>query len=110
MSSPNIYKEQKEVVIQRSSNPEKKYDAIIGVRRKVPFGAQGMKDFTTHHHPMRKVRYLARHGGQNQDWTRSGLETAGFYARNLLCNKPTLRESVADLNSRYKDVRFILKI
>jgi hypothetical protein len=99
-----------EVVIQRSSNPEKKYDAIIDGRRKVSFGAQGMEDFTTHHDPIRKVRYLARHGGQNQDWTRSGLETAGFYARNLLWNKPTLRESVADLNSRYKDVRFVLKI
>ena len=47
MSSTNIYKEQMEVVIQRSSNPEKKYDAIIDGRRKVSFGAQGMEDFTT---------------------------------------------------------------
>ena len=73
-----------EVVLQRSSNPEKKYDAIIDGWKKVSFGAQGMNDFTMHHDPIRKVKYLARHGGQNQDWTRSGLAKAGFYARNLL--------------------------
>ena len=75
----------------------------------VPCGGPGMEDFTMHHDPLRKLRCLAGHGGQNQDWTCGGLEITGFYARNLLWNKPTLGESVADLNSRYKDVRVILK-
>jgi hypothetical protein len=45
----------------------------------------------------------------NEDWTKSGVKTAGFYSRNILWNKPTLQASVNDLNSKYKDIKFILK-
>ena len=43
-----------EVVIQKSSNPNKKYDAVIDGKKKVSFGAKGYSDFTKHKDEERK--------------------------------------------------------
>ena len=97
-----------EVIIKRSNKPDKKFDAVIDNKKTVSFGAKGASDFTLHKNPERKARYIARHKA-NEDWTKSGVKTAGFYSRNILWNKPTLQASVNDLNSKYKDIKFILK-
>ena len=67
-----------------------------------------MSDFTLHKDPERKARYIARHKS-NEDWAKSGIKIAGFYAKHVLWNKPTLQASVNDLNHRYKNIKFILK-
>jgi len=59
--------------------------------------------------PDRKNRYVQRHKNMNEDWTKSGIKTAGFYAKHVLWNKPTLKESIKDLNDKYKDIKFVLK-
>jgi hypothetical protein len=97
-----------EVIIKRSHKPDKKFDAIIDNKKTVAFGAKGMADFTLHKDPERKARYIARHKS-NEDWANSGIKTAGFYAKHVLWNKPTLQASVNDLNHRYKNIKFILK-
>ena len=97
-----------EVIIKRSNKPDKKFDAVIDNKKTVSFGAKGMSDYTIHKDPERKARYLARHKA-TEDWTKSGVKTAGFYSRNILWNKPTVQASVNDLNSKYKDIKFILK-
>jgi len=97
-----------EVIIKKSNKPDKKFDAVIDNKKTVSFGAKGMSDYTIHKDPERKARYIARHKA-NEDWTKSGVKTAGFYSRNILWNKPTLQASVNDLNSKYKDIKFILK-
>lgn len=66
----------------------------------VHFGARGYEDFTTHGDETRKERYLARHK-TNEDWTKSGINTAGFWSRWLLWNKPTIKESVKDIEKRF---------
>ena len=59
------------------------------------FGATGYEDFTTNKDEKRKVSYLARHKA-TEDWTLSGVDTAGFWARWLLWNKPSLSASIRD--------------
>ena len=97
-----------EVIIKRSNKPDKKFDVVIDNKKIVSFGFKNMSDFTLHKDPERKARYIARHKS-NEDWAKSGIKTAGFYAKHVLWNKPTLQASVNDLNHRYKSIRFILK-
>ena len=37
---------------------------------------------------------------KNEDWTKSGVTTAGWMRKHALWNKPTLQASVADINKR----------
>ena len=65
-------------------------------------------DFTKTGDEEQKKRYIARHS-KAQDHTISGLATAGFLARHILWNKATVRQSIDDLNRRYKSYNFIYK-
>ena len=49
---------------------------------------------------LEKNRYNNRHK-INEDWTKNGIFTAGFWAKWILWNKPTLQESVADVEKRF---------
>ena len=95
-----------EIIISKSKNKDKKYDARIDGKRTVSFGAAGMSDFTKNKDPERKQRYLNRHR-KNENW--SDPTTAGFFAKNLLWNKPTLTESIKDTNNRFKNINIKLK-
>ena len=66
-----------EVVISKSTNSSKKYDARIDGTRTISFGQKGASDFTKHKDPQRKDRYIDRHKAR-EDWTKSGAKTAGF--------------------------------
>ena len=50
-----------EIIISKSKNINKKYDARIDGKKTVSFGAAGMSDFTKHKDTERKQRYLNRH-------------------------------------------------
>ena len=75
-------------------------------RKTVHFGQKGAGDYTTHKDAGRKASYLARHGA-TEDWGKSGIATLGFLAKNVSWNKPSIRESVDDLNKKYKDTTFV---
>ena len=91
-----------EVEIRRSHLPHKKLNAVIDGKKTVPFGQKGAEDYTMHKDDLRKLRYLERH--RNRDnW--NDPTSAGFYSRWLTWNKPTLQQSVADVNKRFKSVR-----
>ena len=68
-----------------------------------------MSDYTIHKDSEKKVRYINRHKGMNADWTKSGINTAGFYSKHVLWNKETIQKSVNDLNNKYKSGNSILK-
>ena len=95
-----------EIVISKSNNKNKKYDARIDGKKTVSFGAAGMSDFTKHKDSERKQRYLKRHSN-NENW--SDPTTAGYLSRWILWAKPTIKESIKDLNKRNKNVNFKLK-
>ena len=82
-----------QIVISRSAKPDKKFEARIDGRKSIHFGAHGASDFTIHKDPERKHRYLQRHS-KNEDW--NIYNTAGFWARWILWNKPTIGESISD--------------
>ena len=50
-----------EVISKKSSNPRKKYDAVIDGKKTVSFGATGYSDFTKHKDEERKKNHIDRH-------------------------------------------------
>lgn len=97
-----------DIVISPSTKKNKKYKAVIDGKKEIHFGHTQYQDFTTHKDPKRRDNYIARHE-KNEDWTKSGVDTAGFYAKHVLWNKDTIEKSVQDLNKKYKDINFKLK-
>jgi len=68
--------------------------------RHVDFGATGYEDYTQHHDAKRKALYLLRHKSR-EDWTKSGIYTAGFWSRWLLWNLPSLHASQVNVRERF---------
>ena len=97
-----------EVIISKSKKPDKKYDARIDGSKTVSFGQKGASDFTKHKDTDRKERYIDRHKSR-EDWTKSGAKTAGFYSKHVLWNKTTLKESIDDINKRFKNLNIKMK-
>ena len=87
------------VVLTKSKNPDKKYDARIDGAKTVSFGERGASDFTKHKNPDR-TKYIDRHNN-NEDWTKTGAKSAGFYSMHVLWNKPILKASIDDINTRF---------
>ena len=85
----------------KSDKPDKKYFIITNDNKKVYFGQAGASDMTQHKDPLRKERYIKRHSKMNENWTKSGINTAGFWSRWLLWNLPTIKESYEDIKKRF---------
>ncbi len=74
------------------------FDSANNNIKTVNFGERGYEDYTTHRDPDRKERYIKRHQ-KNEDWTNP--LTAGFWSRWLLWNKPSLKESIDDIERNF---------
>ena len=91
--------------IKKSTNKKYKlqvelYNTETKRIKRIQFGANGMMDFTLYNKEhgeqianKHKKLYLIRHQ-KNEDWTKSGIETRGFWSRWLLWSKKTLEESI----------------
>lgn len=94
-------------VIQKSSNPQKKFMVRVSTRSRsktLHFGQRGAKDYTKHKKSVReqqKRRYVARHKSR-ENWSRSGVWTSGFWSRWLLWNKPSISESMRDIRHAFR--------
>jgi hypothetical protein len=94
------------ISFSRSDNPEKKYKVVIerdGREKTIHFGASGYKDYTLFsalEREQRKKNYISRHQSK-EDWTMSGIDTAGFWAKHILWNKPSVSASLADTRRRF---------
>ena len=89
-----------EIILRKSNKPNKKFMVTIDGKKTIHFGAKGMSDFTIHKDPKRKERYIARHKAR-ENWTKSGIKSAGFFSRWILWNKPSLRDSIKDTEKRF---------
>ena len=94
-----------EIVITKSKTKDKKYDAVIDGKKTIHFGAKGYSDFTIHKDEERKDRYINRHK-KTENW--NDPKTAGFYAKNILWNKKSVKASVEDTNKRFKNIHIKL--
>ena len=97
-----------EIVITPSKNKKKKFDALIDGTKTISFGEKGASDFTKHKNTDRKERYTDRHK-KNENHGISGAKTAGFWSANLLWNKKTLKDSVDDINKKFKGLNVKIK-
>ena len=87
------------IYLAKSNRSDKKY--MVRVENKtVHFGARGMSDFTIHKDPERKQRYIARHK-KRENWTKSGIKSAGFWSLHLLWNKPSLQASIKFIENKF---------
>lgn len=90
-----------EAVLTKARAKNKKYSIIINTTngpRRINFGDDRYEDFTQHKDPERKKRYILRHE-KNEDW--NDPTTAGFFAKWVLWNKPTIEESIKDIKKRF---------
>jgi len=88
------------IYLQKSTDKKKKYMVKID-NKIIHFGATGYSDYTKHKDKDRKIRYIKRHRN-NEDWTASGMKTAGFWSFWLLWNEPTLSASIKHLEKKFK--------
>ena len=87
------------VYLAKSSRADKKY--MVYVDGKVThFGATGYSDYSKHKDPERKQRYITRHQAR-ENWTKSGIHTAGFWSRWLLWGEPTLQASIKAIERKF---------
>ena len=72
------------ITIEKSNKKDKKFVATVDDKH-IHFGQKTASDYTIHGDKERKNRYVARHS-KREDWTKKGIETAGYYSRWLLWN------------------------
>jgi hypothetical protein len=84
------------VYLEKSDKKDKKFKVTIvrdSERNKtVHFGASGYSDYTKHKDEERMKRYDNRHKTR-ENWTKSGIDTAGFWSKWILWSKPSLKEA-----------------
>jgi len=103
--------------LYKSDKPNKKYlvqfeNPDTGRINTIHFGAikpdgTPYQHFIDHKDEDRKNRYLKRHRGMGENWN-NPYSGAGFWARWILWNKPTLTSSIKDTNERF-DIKIINK-
>ena len=84
----------------QANDNKHKYYIITKNEKKIYFGQAGASDFTIHKNEERKNRYILRHE-KNENWTKSGIDSAGFWSRWLLWNKPSIKSSYQDIKKRF---------
>ena len=96
-----------DIVIMKSTNPNKKFDAVINGNKRISFGAAGYSDYTIHKDDKRKELYIKRHS--NEDWTRQNVASPVWFSRWILWEKKTLLEAIRHANTMYRDVQIKYK-
>lgn len=92
----------KPYILQPSPRAAKKLQVIVpqldGSYLAIVFGNTGYSDFLSHGSELRKFNYIRRHQSR-EDWT--DINRAGTWSKYLFWNKPTLKESVADIEKTF---------
>lgn len=90
----------------KSDKPKYKYYIITSSGKRVYFGQQGYNDYIIYNKNEGKERadkmkkaYIARHSKMGENW--NNINTAGFWSRWLLWNKPTIQASYNDIKKRF---------
>jgi hypothetical protein len=87
-------------ILEVSPRETKKWRITTPNGKKIDFGSQGYSDFTMHKSKERQQLYINRHSTR-EDWTKSGINSAGFWARWILWNLPDLNQSIRDTEKRF---------
>ena len=74
------------------------YDLKENKMKTMHIGDSRYEDFTIHKDEKRKENYIKRHSHENF----KDMFSKGFWAKWLLWNKPTLKESMKDIENRFR--------
>ena len=91
------------IELSKSDRKDKKFKVVIKKNDKtktVHFGAKGFSDMTIHKDKKRMERYIARHK-VNENWNKSGIDTAGFWSRYLLWSKPSIEQAIKYIEDKF---------
>lgn len=87
-------------ILENSERNNKRYKVSrYGSNKHINFGDPNYDNFTIHKNNNRKINYLSRHKSR-ENW--NDPNTAGFWSTNLLWNKPTIEDSIKDIEKRFK--------
>ena len=88
-------------ILTDATNKAKRYKITTPEGKNIQFGSRAHENFTIHGDETRKTAYLKRHA-KNENWTKSGIDTGGYWARWLLWNEPTIEASIKDIEKRFR--------
>lgn len=113
--------------LTKSPKSNKKFRITLPDSKVVDFGAKGYSDYTIHKTPSRMRLYVQRHGGKipkklkehtensviqnkmlrvtksdKEDWSKNGINTAGFWSRWLLWSYPSLSRAKKFIEHKFK--------
>ena len=87
--------------LKKSKRDDKRFVLLMDdLGHKHHFGLKGGKTFIDSRTEKERQNYIARHKVR-ENWNKSGIHTAGFRAFHLLWNKPTLTESIKDVEKKF---------
>jgi hypothetical protein len=82
-----------------STDNKHKYLIITDTGKKINFGDIKYEDFTQHKDEERKKAYINRHK-KREDWTKSGINTKGWWSRFLLWEEPDINDAYKKINEK----------
>lgn len=88
-----------EYELKKSNRKGKRYQVKLPSGKIIHFSSNG-ENYTMHKNKERKDKYINRHKSR-EDWTKSGIDTAGFWAYWISWNKPTIKESIKDVEKQF---------
>ncbi len=93
------------VIISKSRKPDKRLKADFGGKT-IHFGAKGGSTYVDHKDTKTKANWEARHKVR-ENW--KDYDTPGALSKHVLWNKPTIKDSIKDLNRIQKQYTFVMK-
>jgi len=87
------------VYLTKSNRKNKKYMISIKDKR-IHFGDSRYSDYTQHKNVKRKELYIKRHQ-KLEDWTLSGIYTAGFWSYHLLWSESSIKKAIKKLKEKF---------
>jgi hypothetical protein len=96
------------VKLVKLSDDKKKFKVILknnetGRQNTIKFGAAGFENYTSGHlDEQRRENYISRHK-KREDWTKSGVNTAGFWSYWFLWKFKTYKEALDYIKTNFFD-------
>ena len=90
-----------EFTLKPSTLKTKKWTVITPDNKRINFGQKGAEDYTIHRDSKRRDSYISRHRSR-EDWTSTGINTAGFWSKWLLWSEPDLKSAIKGIENKFK--------
>jgi len=90
--------------IKSSPRDDKRYRVVMskdGSQHSHDFGKPGATTYKDGASEDKRKNYLKRHSQMGEDWTQSGIHSAGFWSRWLLWEKRTLRAAAKHIQDKF---------